>query len=180
MVNIKGTVLNSAINYIKEVYDSEEFAEVLQQMSAEYRKEAGDNILASHWYPIEVLHEIHSILASRHPEETNLHFKMGQFSADRSLRGVYRIFLKVGNLGYIMNKAATVWGLYYSEGKMELLEREKKSVIVQVTEFPGITQAFCERLLGYMQKVGELNGETLLEYGIKDMTDNSCQLYFKW
>ncbi len=180
MVNIKGTVLNSAVNFIKTFYGIPEYTDVLKAMKPEFRKEVSGNILASHWYPIEMLHEIHSVIASKHPEDKQIHFKMGVFSAEQSLRGVYRIFLKVGNLGYIMSKSATVWSLNYSEGKMELIDRQKDSVVVKISDFPAVNQAFSERLLGYMFKVGDLSGEKIYEYGIKEQTSDSCTLFFKW
>ncbi len=82
-----------------------------------------DGILASAWYPmllfLHFMQEVERQLTSQEPQVIR---RMGQASAEYGIKGVYKVFFKIGSPEFIIGRAARVFGSYYDTGQIVVAE----------------------------------------------------------
>lgn len=82
----------------------------------------------------------------------------GKFSAEYGLKGVLKIFVKMGTPSFLVSRASTILPQYYKPSKMETLENTDKGALVRITEFPEINDVIEHRIMGWMIKALEIQG----------------------
>ncbi len=159
MGQVKGTALLASVRYVRERFGEPTLEGVLSAMAAEDAARLRGVVLASSWYPMECLlrfmQEAEGQLGSRDPR---LLQNMGRASCDEGLKGIYKIFLKVGSPGFTIDRAARVLSGYYDTGELVVVEKDARHVAVEVRGLETAGRAFCERIYGWMQRMLELTG----------------------
>ncbi len=159
MAQVKGTAVLSSLRYVRERFGEEALAGVLSALPAQDCATLRGLLLASSWYPMSTLlrfmQEVERQLGPRDPKVLQ---NMGRASCDEGLRGIYKIFLKVGSPGYIIDRAARVLSNYYDTGELVVVERDERHVAVELRGLEGSERQFCERIYGWMQRTLELTG----------------------
>ena len=84
--------------------------------------------------------------------------KVGRFSADYALNGVYKIFIKMGTPSFIIKRASRILPTYYRPSTMKSLKTTAKSTTLEITEFPKMDQYIEERIYGWIQRALEISG----------------------
>ena len=115
-------------------------------------------LLDSVWYPMSLLLNLMRAADSVHgAAQPELPRQMGRASAEAGVRGVYRIFFKVGSPQFIISRAARVFASYYDTGRISVVESRPGRAVLDLVEFEGSPE-FCLRILGWMEKTMELAG----------------------
>lgn len=84
--------------------------------------------------------------------------ELGRFSADYSLNGVYKFFVKLGSPQYIAKKASTILPTYYQPSSMETVEVGDNHAIVHITQFEEMHEVIEYRIKGWIQRAIEITG----------------------
>jgi hypothetical protein len=158
MAQVKGTAVVASARYIRERFSQSSLDRVLRALPEGDRSAFDAGILASAWYPMDLLlrfmQEAERQLAGTEPE---LIRNMGAASADYGLTTVYRIFFKVGSPEFIISRAAGVFSKYYDTGKLSVDSRPGRTV-VELSDLQGTASQFCARIHGWMARILELTG----------------------
>jgi hypothetical protein len=85
-------------------------------------------------------------------------WELGRFSANSSLKNVYKLFVKLGSTESFFNKAREFLTSYYRPSSIEIVEVKNNSGIFRITEFPEIDKAVEYRIAGWVQRALEING----------------------
>ncbi|HVO10858.1 MAG TPA: hypothetical protein VMX54_08960 [Vicinamibacteria bacterium] len=159
MAQVKGTAVLSSLRYLRARFGEQALAGVLSAMPAEDGALLRGLVLASSWYPmgclLRLMQEAERQLASQEPR---LLQNMGRASCDEGLKGIYKIFLRVGSPGFTIDRAARVLANYYDTGELVVVERGERHVAVELRGLEGSGRQFCERIYGWMQRTLELTG----------------------
>jgi len=159
MGQVKGTAVLSSLRYVRERFGEPALAGVLSALPADDAARLRDLVLASSWYPIGCLMrfmlEAEKQLGSQDPR---LLQNMGRASCDEGLKGIYKIFLKVGSPGFTIDRASRVLSNYYDIGDLVVVERDERHVAAELRGFEQAGRPFCERIYGWMQRMLELTG----------------------
>jgi len=123
-MKIKGTVVKSMQDYIKEKH-SEKYNEWFDMLPSESKKIFSDIIFASEVYelidgiikPTEVV----AVLFFNADTEKAA-YECGKYSGYKALKSVYRIFLKITSVDFVLRRAASIFSAYYASGKLETNE----------------------------------------------------------
>jgi len=158
MARVKGTAVDSSLRYVRERFGEDTLAGILAAFPEADRAALGQGVLPSSWYPMDAfLHFMQEAERQVGPQEPDLARRMGRASSEHSLKGVYKVFFKVGSPEFIIARAAPVFASYYDTGEMTVVEHEPGHAVVELTAFAGARQ-FCERVHGWMERTLELAG----------------------
>lgn len=158
MASIKGTAVEASLRYVRERFDDATLGRVLDALPEADRAAFRHGVLASSWYPMDAfLRFMEESERQLGPQEPDLVRRMGRASSEYSLRGIYKIFFKVGSPEFIIARAAPVFSSYYDTGQMKVVESVPGHAKMELTGFAGARQ-FCERVHGWMERTLELAG----------------------
>lgn len=86
-------------------------------------------------------------------------FDAGWFDADQALGGIYRVFIRMGSVQFIMRRASILFSSYYEGGAMEVAETAKNRGVLRITEFDDTMRKINEQTIaGYISHAIELTG----------------------
>jgi hypothetical protein len=90
--------------------------------------------------------------------------EMGRFSCEMTLTTIHRLLLKFGNLGHLVNRAATAWRTQFDAGVIIVHERLPDRYVFEVQDVPRPHRAHCAAITGWMTRAAELSGEDDFEW----------------
>jgi hypothetical protein len=88
--------------------------------------------------------------------------EIGAYGADRNMKTIYKVFIRFGSLGYIMEKAASLWSEHYDAGRL-VTSSDGKVLKVMIEDFPTPHCAHCFSVMGWAGKCAELTGAKIGE-----------------
>ncbi len=156
-MNIKGSAVKSIKDYV-ETHHPEKLNEWINSLPEESKKIFSNPIYATNWYPIdnaaviptEKIGEIIFNSANKGAWES------GRYSAEVSLNGIYKVFIRVLNPAYLIQRASKILPTYYSPSAMEVVEQGTKSVKVHITEFSNPNEIIEFRIAGWIERALEI------------------------
>ena len=158
-MEVKGTAVESIPLFVKEKF-GERYEEWLNSLPPKSREIMTKPILAAIWYPLEEAFIIPTLKICELFYNGDLRgaWEAGRFSADFALRGIYKVFVKIGSPGFIIDRASAIFSNYYRPSKMEVVERGKNRAVLHITEFgkPHIVVEY--RIAGWIERALEISG----------------------
>ncbi|MFC2136646.1 hypothetical protein ACFLTE_00580 [Bacteroidota bacterium] len=156
-MNIKGSAVKSIKDYV-ETNHPEKLDEWLNSLPEDSKKLFSFPIYATNWYPIDVAaiiptEKIGEIIFNSADKGA---WELGRYSADIALNGIYKVFIRVLNPAYLIQRASKILPTYYSPSKMEAISQGKKSVTLHVTEFENPHSIIDQRIAGWIERALEI------------------------
>lgn len=159
MAKVKGTALMPRIKYMEEKSSPEQKERVISQLSPEFQKDLHQGILLGSWYPFEYYLEINRALdLVLGTGDFSLIPKLGYYSAEQGLKGVYKLFYKVGSPEFIIARGAKVWNQYFVNGQLNVEEVARRVVRLTLTDVEAPSEEHCLSVLGWVRRMLELAG----------------------
>jgi hypothetical protein len=158
LARVKGTAVQSSLRYVRERFGDAVLADVLGGLAEDDRRQL-EGVLASSWYDVALF--LRFMLESERKlgaQEPGLVRNMGRASCDYGVKGVYKVFFRLGSPEFIIGRAARVFSSYYDTGELRILETRPGRCVGELVGFEGGAPQFCERIFGWMQRTLELAG----------------------
>lgn len=158
-MEIKGPAVKSIPEFVKKNHKAR-YNEWLDALSPESKNIMGNSIYSTGWYPVHqaAVEPTEKMALLFFKSKIEAAWESGKYSAESTLKGVYRIFIKASSPQYIISRASKVFTTYYRPSNMQVIDSTNKSVLVHITEF-GEPNAILEyRIGGWMEKALELSG----------------------
>jgi hypothetical protein len=158
-MEIKGPAVKSIPEFVKKNYKAR-YNEWLDSLSAESKKIMANPVYSTGWYPVHeaAIEPTEKIGLLFFKSKIEAAWESGKYSAESTLKGVYRIFIKASSPQYIISRASKVFTTYYRPSKMQVVDSGEKFVITQITEFGEPNSIVEYRIGGWMEKALELSG----------------------
>lgn len=127
-MKVKGTAVKSIKEYVLENYPNnvDEWLDGLPEKSKEIHS---NPILASHFYDLTdaILKptEVASVLFFKADTEKAA-YELGKFSGLKALKSVYKIFVKISSLDFVLKRVTSIYSTYYDSGKLFMTERDNE------------------------------------------------------
>lgn len=174
-MQVKGVSLISTKEFVKEKFAQEGYEQWVSSLSDESAKTMNSNILASAWYPfingmLEPTKKICELFyggSHRGAEE------LGAYSADKSLHGIYRFFVKIASPDTLLKRATQLFGSYYNPGVVELVKEGEKTYIMKFSKFDPPSIYIEYRVLGWVKKALEICGAKSIRIIAKKHAENA-------
>ncbi len=159
-MEVKGAAIIIIPPFIKDRFGEEGFNQWIDALTPEARKVYQAPLLVSNWYPlreslIESLRKMCDLFYDRHVKGAR---ESGRFSADYSLKGIYKIFVKLGSPEFMLRRAGTILPVYYTPSEMKVVECQKGQGIMQITKFSEMDKVLEIRIAGWMERAVEISG----------------------
>lgn len=133
---------------------------------------------ANEWIPLEKLSRTVDMAAKTlYPGDGQGLQRVGRIIALDHLRGVYKIFLRVVSVSFLMEQSAKLWRTYHSSGNARADNTNPgKQLQFIVSDYPDMPAAFRKSMCGYIAASVELtNAKNILV-----RHDDSSPLVWRW
>src|SRR5919106_1124227 len=106
-MKVKGSALKARMQYVREHGGEPAVTRLLAAMGPEASALARDGFLPNDWYPYAVFVELCETIDRLHGQgDKELCYELGRYACDANLTTLYRIFFKIGNIQFIIRRAA--------------------------------------------------------------------------
>jgi hypothetical protein len=159
-MEVKGAAIVTIPLFIKERFSEGGLNQWISALTPEARKVYPASVLVSSWYPlkeflVEPLRRMCDLLYAGDLKGAR---ESGRFSADYSLKGIYKIFVKLGSPEFMLRRAGTILPIYYTPSEIKVVECHKGYGIMQITRFEGMDPVLETRIVGWMERAIEISG----------------------
>ncbi len=162
-MEVKGTAVISTREFVKTNFGEQNLNKWILSLDDQTKKIYESAILTNNWYPME-----HALRKPAKKIGEMFYggdlkkgaWDAGMYSADYGLRGIYRLFVKMGSAKFIINKASSIFSTYYKPSVMQSEVTGENSSVLRITEFADICPLVESRIGGWMQKGLEICGVT--------------------
>lgn len=162
MAKVKGSTFVPRLNFMLS-HDPGGYRErVMQQVPAACAQEIEKGMLTNQWYPLEWYVELNRAIDLVFGQgDMKLVWELGRVSADEALKGIYKVFYRVGSPEFIIKSAAVVWKQYYDCGQLQISNEpcpRGKKIRVAVKSFETPTEIIWMAVGGWIERTLELSG----------------------
>lgn len=186
MTKIKGTALKSIPLFIKDKFGEEGFKKWLEVLSPEAKEIYSEDILPGAWFPIQTViveptHELAKMFYDGNIKDCAM--DSGRFSADYALKGIYKIFVKVTSVHFLIKKGSSIFSTFFDTATIEIVEEQDKKMVSHIKNFPDINEIIEFRIMGWMEVGMKLGGcKTVDVSRTKSITngDDYTEFVFEW
>ena len=155
----KGTAVGSIPLFVK-TYHAAQYQTWYDSLTPKAKEVFKEHILASSWYPLHeaVIEPTQKICDLFYNGSDKGAWKAGEFSAEHSLKGIYKIFVKVGTPQFIIKRASNVFSSFYNPSKIEVIDTSSNHVNIHISEFPTPSAMVECRIAGWIQQALTISG----------------------
>lgn len=172
MSKTKGTDVAALRRLIQEKGPGSEAAFVASltpELAGLYR-----DILPFTWTPVEKQTELYAAAAAAlfpgHPEPMR---ELGRAMAQQTFSGIYKIFLRIPSMSFILSRVAQMWQTYYDTGEACVEDFTGKSGALVVRNFPDLPRRMREVVCGHLQVLVEATGAKHVRVVLNDRDPNA-------
>ncbi len=184
-MEVKGTAVASIPRFIEERFGSDNFNTWLNSLSSEAKSIYSSNILPSKWYNLKTILEepTHQMCSLFYNGNNKGAWEAGKASAEYGLKGILKIFVKMGSPTFIISRATTILPSYYQPSELKIISSTSNSLTIQITQFPELSEITENRIGGWMEKALEIQGCKLIKVQIVKSVakgDKICEYLVSW
>jgi len=182
--NVKGSAIHARLEFVREIADEAALEAVLGRMSRAHRERIADGVLPTAWVPFDLFTELNvAIDAQLGNGDSKLIREMGRYAARANLPTIYRIFLRMGSVHFVLGKASRLWQVHYDSGEMAHEQLGEDAGRLTVRGFTTPHRAHCLSVLGWVEGAIELTGKTPVEAREERCRchgQDECRFYARW
>jgi hypothetical protein len=151
-MQVKGTSVLATRNFVAERFGEKELQRWIADLPQGSQPVFSQTILASAWYPFqEAFVRPTRLVCQRWFHGTDHGAReIGRYSAEQSLKGIYRAFARVASVNYMLEKTAGIFKTYYTPGEMRVAERDQNRIVMQITGLDETDPLFESRICGWI------------------------------
>lgn len=143
----KGTDLIALRSFIKRKFDQAGYKEWLAALEPEVQQVYFGQILTSGWFDAEkfFLKPLETMSLKWYDNDIKKGcWDFNRYSAEHAFRGIYRVFLKIGSIRFLLKFASKVLSLYVKPGYAVPAELDKNTFSIKFFETPPrISADYC-------------------------------------
>jgi hypothetical protein len=184
-VKVKGSAIETLPLFVKDKFGDGGYQKWFEALSPEAQEIYHKKILASAWYPLRqtFLEPTIKICELFYSGSLKGAWENGRYSAEKGLRGVYKMFIRIGSVHFLIKKASTILPTYYEPSHIDIIELNDKSAVLHITQFEEADVVIDNRIGGWVERALEINGCKIADVKIlKSLAkgDPVTELRAKW
>lgn len=153
----KGLNLLNAKKFVVGRYGEEGWAAVLAALPPD-EATIIDGAIAVGWYEADLLPHLYRALEETEGKiDRRLFEHLGTFAAERDLTTTNRLFLRMANPAYVLEKAGEYWHRFHEIGQWTVTRSGGNGATATLADFT-IDAHFCRMLTAYIRRMFELVG----------------------
>lgn len=157
---IKGGVLISRLNMLRQHGGQARVDEVLRRLPPEDQAVLRKMILPIAWYSLELNLRLDAAIAEvLSPEDQQRAFiEMGRASAEEALHGAQHVFVRAGEPQFLLSQAPQIYRFYYAVGSRTYERTGPNSAVLRTFGAENVTETDCLTIIGWHERAIELSG----------------------
>jgi hypothetical protein len=179
MALVKATDFDALRKLLKQRGKDAE-ANFVQALSGEHAQ-MYKRVMAFDWNPIEehaaFLTAAAEVLYPKHPQPVE---QLGHDLAECIYSGIYRIFLRIPTVVYLISRAAAVWRTYYDTGEAKVENVADKSADLVIRGFPELPVAMRQATTGHVQVLLQRTGAKEVSVSHQDSDPDAWRWTTHW
>jgi len=158
VAEIKGTVLLDTIAAIRKRAGEAELARILKQVNGETRAILERPLQPSGWYPLDAFVEFLEVdIRETANGDRDVLIKRSEKVIESQLRGIYKVFVKLGSPGFVVTRISAVHSTYF-KGVEIIPEVENHSATIKYIGFQKHHEIMEYPIVGFFRKALEISG----------------------
>jgi hypothetical protein len=151
-MQVKGTSVIATKNFVEARFGYNSQRAWLDSLPEESNKIFTQTILSNAWYPFldAFVKPTRKICDSFYNGSDAGAREVGKYSAEQSLKGIYRAFARVASVNFMLGRTANIFKTYYTPGRMELAERGEHKVVIHILDIDETDVLFESRICGWI------------------------------
>ena len=159
MVEIKGSAVLDSITGIKKRDGDEAYEALVSRLTGETKKMFQDTVSGSSWYPLDYFLNFLAVeLDASANGNAEVLVTRSEKVVERQLRGVYKIFVKMGSPEFLMKRIAAVHMTYFNGVGIEFTQLGEGQAVIRYTGFEPQHRLIGFTIVGFFRKALELSG----------------------
>ena len=183
MSEVKGSAVIARMRFVRDRWGEAGWRRLRAGLAKPHRSLVDQRILPHHWVPFELFVDLNLAADSLFGRgDLALCREMGAHSAEVNLPTLYRIFFRLGRPSYILKKAARLWDVHYSSGRL-VVEELPDGAMMRIEGFDTPHQAHCLSVLGWAERSVILSGGrdvVCAERSCRAEGDAACEMEARW
>lgn len=159
-MKVKGSAVATLPLFVKENFGEDGLQKWLTALSPETQNIFSKNVVSVGWFPLDqtLTEPTKKICDLFYNGNMKGAWDSGRFSAEQGLKGVYKVFIKLGSAAFITKKASSILPTYYEPSEMKVADLKSDSTVIHITKFEEASEIIDNRIGGWMEKALELSG----------------------
>ncbi len=158
MADIKGRVILDTLAAIEERAGEQELSKIIKSLSDSSRAVLESLILFSEWYPLDAFAEfLEADVRETASGDREILTKRSEKVIESHLRGVYRIFVKLGTPRFVISRISGVHETYFRGVKI-IPEFEGHTAKIKYFGFQSKHSIMEPVIMGFFRKALEISG----------------------
>lgn len=158
MGRTKGSNLVTLRRMLEEHDGKSYLPQFLEALSPEDRSRF-ESTLQTDWVSIEYQNHMNEIASKiLWPNQPNAREKLGYRSACVQLSGIYRAFLAVASIPFIIKRASKMWQIHHEEGVADIRTLNDRVVEFSVSDYPSLPAGTRADTSGWIHALTERAG----------------------
>jgi len=158
MARTKGSAFVALKSFVTRRFGYEGWKRYLSRIEPGERKEI-EMPSAKEWYDLDVwirsLHVLKDVFGEEVPEVV---FAFGRHEAKSDINFGQRLFLRLANPAFVIEKAGEYWRKFCDFGRWEVERKGDKAAMASLLDVPVTDVLYCDELSGYLKHLFELVG----------------------
>ena len=169
---------------MREHHGPEGEARVREALEPASRQRLETGVLRSAWVPFALFVDLNETIDRTFGSgDLALCREMGAYGARVNLPSLYRIFYRVGSIAFILKRAARMWDVHYSSGRLSVTSG-KGWARLMIEDFAEPHPALWESVAGWGEASAKLTGVAdafaRLEHSPEPGDDAPARIIIRW
>ncbi len=159
-MQIKGSAVRSIPEFIKKHFP-DCYKQWLHALPESSRNILENVIKSNEWYPLKDAGIIPTKTIGDICYSGDYHkggWENGRFSADISLTGIYKFYVRIGNPKHIISRASRIFSAYYQPSEISTNNWRDKSLKLVISKFDEPDPCIDARIGGWTERALEISG----------------------
>ncbi len=157
---VKGAAVNILPKYVQKNFGKEALTQWLNSITPAAREVFDGSISAKDWFPLKeaFIEPTATLCQLFYNWDYKGAWELGRFSADQSLRGIFKLFVKFGSPEVLINRAGVAFSTYYDPSTIKVQLDDQGFPIMRIMEFADIDKLVEMRIGGWIERALEISG----------------------
>jgi hypothetical protein len=150
----KGTMILLARTFVGSLSRPGTWDDIISSIPPDEAELLG-SVISIGWYPERLFLQILRALESRAPSAV---VELAAFEAEQDLTVIHRVFLRLANPAYVLEKAGSYWARFHNTGEWHVERQSASSARGELRGWGVVDALACAYLGSYIRRMFELVG----------------------
>ena len=180
-MEIKGTAVIAIRDFVKDKYPGQ-YRKWYDSLPEESKEVFTGVIDSTKWYPVEAAAARPTKAIAKLFYNNDVQkgaWESGRYSAEKALKGIYKIFVKASSPSYLIARASRVFSTYYQPCELKSIKNDGNNLVLHIFGMSNPEKVIEFRIAGWIEKALEISGSKDINVEItKSMTQGDALTEF--